>query len=90
MQSTQYRPLAGRTTSSRIIQKKREDLPLVVQSLSRGRKAILHLFIHLLVYMFFQPLFQNHSMIAFLTFRTIQKGHVVILQLLHTQIFKLL
>ena len=44
----------------------------------------------LLMHLFCQPFFQNNSMIIFLVFCAIQQGHVMVVQLLHTQIFKLL
>ena len=44
----------------------------------------------LLMHLFCQPFFQNNSMIIFLVFCAIQEGHVMVVQLLHTQIFKLL
>ena len=42
------------------------------------------------MHLFCQPFFQNNSMITFLVFCAIQQSHVMILQLLHAQIFKLL
>lgn len=42
------------------------------------------------MHLFCQPFFQDNSMIVFLVFCAIQQGYVMILQLLHTQIFKLL
>ena len=42
------------------------------------------------MHLFCQPFFQNDSMIIFLVFCAIQQGHVMTVQLLRTQIFKLL
>ena len=57
--------------------------PIYVSSLK-------HINCCLLRHLFCQPFFQDNSMIVFLVFCAIQQGHVMILQLLHTQIFKLL